>query len=264
MSHSTRAPSLGVDRNFHSQHCTLLESGGVGPHTMEPNGSESPSSAINVFLIAENRLLRETLVRLLQKRAGICVVGVSRGTGSVWEEIAASHCEIVLTDCLTSGLDTSLVGKLFERIPQIKVVLFGMDEDPELFLKFAFLGVSGYVLKDASAAEIISAVRGVAQGEAACPPKLCMTLIQHLSREYRQRPKVTSQRGSAMRLLTHRQLELVNLVARGLSNKEIASNLNLSEFTVKNHIHRIMKQVDVDDRHKAVDVIRASGFLPNA
>jgi DNA-binding CsgD family transcriptional regulator len=64
--------------------------------------------------------------------------------------------------------------------------------------------------------------------------------------------------------LTHRQSQLVALVARGLTNKEIAANLNLSEFTVKNHLRRIMKQVDVDSRHEAVDVIRASGFLPGA
>jgi DNA-binding NarL/FixJ family response regulator len=231
---------------------------------MERNESESTCSSINVFLIAENRLLRETLARVLQKRAGIGVVSVSRATASAREEIAASHCEIVLMDCLTSGHHTDIVSELFERIPQIKVILFGMDEDPDLFLKCACLGVSGYMLKDASTAEIISAVRGVAQGEAACPPKLCMTLIQHLSREYRQRPKVSGRRDQARCLLTYRQLELLGLVAQGLSNKEIAANLHLSEFTVKNHVHRIMKQVDADDRQEAVDVIRASGFLPGA
>jgi two-component system response regulator DegU len=231
---------------------------------MEENGNGSSPSGINVFLIAENRLLRETLSRLLQKRAGIDVVGVSRGAGSAWEEIAASHCQIVLTDCQTSDRNTRLVSELFEHLRQIKVVLFGMDEDPDVFLKFAFLGVSGYVLKDASAAEIISAVREVAQGVAACPPKFCMTLIQHLSREYRQRAKVSSEQGSAKRVLTYRQLELMDLVARGMSNKEIAANLHLSEFTVKNHMRRIMKQVDADDRHEAVHLIRASGFLPSA
>src|SRR6266403_1701100 len=157
---------------------------------MEENANGSSPSGINVFLIAENRLLRETLSRLLQKRAGIDAVGVSWGAGS--------------------------------------------------------------------------AVRGVAQGEAACPPKLCMTLIQYLSREYRQRAKVSSEQGSAKRMLTYRQLELMDLVARGMSNKEIAANLHLSEFTVKNQMRRIMKQVDADDRHEAVHLIRASGFLPNA
>jgi DNA-binding NarL/FixJ family response regulator len=108
---------------------------------MEENAIGSSPSGINVFLIAENRLLRETLSRLLQKRAGIDVVGVSRGAGSAWEEIAASRCEIVLTDCLTSDRNTRLISELFEHLPQLKVVLFGMDEDPDVFLKFAFLGV---------------------------------------------------------------------------------------------------------------------------
>jgi two-component system response regulator DegU len=226
--------------------------------------SDTSLSGINVFLIAENRLLRETLARLLQKRAGISVTGVSRDAGSAWEDIAASRCEIVLTDCTTSERNTSLVSELVEHLPQIKIVLFGMDEDPDVFLKFALLGVSGYVLKDASAAEIISAVRGVAQGEAACPPKLCLTLIHHLSREHRRTTKISNEQSSARRSLTYRQLELMDLVARGMSNKQIAANLNLSEFTVKNHMRRIMKQVDADDRHQAVDLIRASGFLPQA
>jgi len=230
---------------------------------LEHDNGSSPSG-INVFLIADNRLLRETLERLLQKRAGIGVVGVSRGASSAWEEVAASRCEIVLTDCLASDRDTNLISELFEHLPQIKVVLFGMDEDSDVFLKFAFLGVSGFVLKDASAAEMISAVRGVAQGEAACPPKLCMTLLQYLAREHQQRAKVSSEQGSAKRLLTYRQLELMDLVARGMSNKEIAANLNLSEFTVKNHMRRIMKQVDAGNRHEAVNLIRASGFLPDA
>ena len=68
--------------------------------------------------------------------------------------------------------------------------------------------------------------------------------------------------GGVKYCLTRRQLELIRLVERGLTNKEIAANLNLSEFTVKNHLRRIMKEVDADDRHEAVDAIRASGLLP--
>jgi DNA-binding NarL/FixJ family response regulator len=62
--------------------------------------------------------------------------------------------------------------------------------------------------------------------------------------------------------LTNRQRQLVALLAGGLSNKEIAANLNLSEFTVKNHIHRIMREVDAENRYEVVDVVRASGLLP--
>jgi DNA-binding NarL/FixJ family response regulator len=226
--------------------------------------NEIPPASLNVYLLAENRLLRETLARLLQKRGGISVVGVSRYTESSVAEICASQCSILLMDSMATTEDMILLGDLFERVPEIKVVLFGMDTDAGLFLKSAYCGVSGYVLKEASASEIIAAVRAVAQGEAAWPPQLCMDLVRHLSHEYRMRAKLRIPPGSAKYCLTARQLELMRLVERGLTNKEIAVNLNLSEFTVKNHIRRVMREVDADDRHEAVDAIRASGLLPVA
>jgi DNA-binding NarL/FixJ family response regulator len=226
--------------------------------------NEIPPASLNVYLLAENRLLRETLARLLQKRGGISVVGVSRYTESSAAEICASQCSILLMDSIATTEDMILLGDLFEKVPEIKVVLFGMDKDAGLFLKSAYCGVSGYVLKEASASEIIAAVRAVAQGEAAWPPQLCMDLVRHLSHEYRMRAKLRVPPGSTKYCLTARQLELMRLVERGLTNKEIAVNLNLSEFTVKNHIRRVMREVDADDRHEAVDAIRASGLLPVA
>jgi len=226
--------------------------------------NEIPPASLNVYLLAENRLLRETLARLLQKRGGISVVGVSRYTESSVAEICASQCSILLMDSMATTEDMILLGDLFERVPEIKVVLFGMDKDAGLFLKSAYCGVSGYVLKEASASEIIAAVRAVAQGEAAWPPQLCMDLVRHLSHEYRMRARLRVPPGSTKYCLTARQLELMRLVERGLTNKEIAVNLNLSEFTVKNHIRRVMREVDADDRHEAVDAIRASGLLPVA
>ncbi|HET8922222.1 MAG TPA: response regulator transcription factor, partial [Candidatus Acidoferrum sp.] len=136
----------------------------------------------NVYLVAEHRLLRETLVRLLRKRADICVVGEGRHIESTSELIIASNCQVLLLDSLTAPHAAKLLDDLHEKAPKIKIVLFGMDEDPQTFLKAVRFGVSGYVVKDASAAEIIAAVRAVAQGEAVCPPKLCMTLFQHVAR----------------------------------------------------------------------------------
>lgn len=218
----------------------------------------------NVYLVAEHRLLRETLVRLLRKRADIGVVGESRHFDSTSAEIIASKCNVLLLDSLTTPHATELLDDLHKKAPKIKIVLFGMDEDPQIFLKAVRFGVSGYVVKDASAAEIVAAVRAVARGEAVCPPQLCMALFQHVSCEFRKQPAITDREARIKFGLTHRQGQLVALVARGLTNKEIAANLNLSEFTVKNHLRRIMKQVDVDSRHEAVDVIRAGGFLPSA
>jgi len=138
-----------------------------------------------------------------------------------------------------------------------------MDEEPSTFIKVVSLGVSGYVLKDASAGEVIVAIRGVFCGDAVCPPRLCKSLFQLVVRELQTKEALSAQQEPAKVRLTYRQRELVALLAGGLSNKEIAANLNLSAFTVKNHIHRIMKQVDAGNRYEVVDVIRASGLLPS-
>jgi DNA-binding NarL/FixJ family response regulator len=100
-------------------------------------------------------------------------------------------------------------------------------------------------------------VRGVSQGVASCPPKLLTTLIQFVSRKHFSRFEALRPQGSAKRVLTQRQFELLGLVAKGLTNKEIGTTLNVSEFTVKNHMRRIMKQVDVGNAIQA-------GFLSSS
>jgi DNA-binding NarL/FixJ family response regulator len=231
---------------------------------MAQSSNAVASTGVSVYLLAENRLLRETLARLLEKKGGMSIAGVSRYTDSTVDHIFASGCAILLMDsqAITHGL--SLLNELPDLVPRPDVVLFGMDDDPDLFLKSVYLGVSGYVLKEASASEIIAAVLGVARGDAAWPPRLSMVLGRYLAQECRSGARFPVLPGSVRYYLTSRQLELMRLVERGMTNKEIAVNLNLSEFTVKNHIRRVMKQVDADDRHEAVDVIRASGLLPVA
>ena len=210
----------------------------------------------DVYVLAENRLVRETLARLLRKRAGICVVGVQPATDSALDDVVASGCEVVLTDRLTAVRGASFGQRRAEQFPRLKIVLFGMDDDPATFWQAACLGINGYLLKDASANEIVGAVRAVAQGEAVCPPRLCMTLIQRVA-QYSRTDAAEGASLATKASLTHRQMQLVELVAKGMTNKEIAADLNLSEFTVKNHIRRIMRQVDADSRHQAVEMIRA-------
>lgn len=139
------------------------------------------------------------------------------------------------------------------------LVLIGMEEDEEQFLTAVRSGVSGFLLNDASASEIVSAVRSVARQEAVWPPKLCLALMRSVAGSTREMPAQLKPKASHG--LTLRQQQLVSLVAKGLTNKEIATQLNLSEFTIKNHIHRIMKQVEAESRQEVVEVVRASGYL---
>jgi DNA-binding NarL/FixJ family response regulator len=151
-----------------------------------------------------------------------------------------------------------------ESLRQIKFVLFAMKEDPECFLQAVRLGACGYLLNEASSTEIIAAVQGVGQGEAICPPKLCMSLFDYLSKRF----FLTSEKAEMLTRpandLTCRQRQLMALVAKGMTNKEIASSLRLSEFTVKNHIRRIMAHLQADSRHAAVDAIRTGGLFLSA
>ena len=216
-------------------------------------------NACTIFLAAENRLLRESLSRLLRRRSGISVVGESGDALGSIPQIVDSGSEILLLDNATvARTNPNLVAQILEAIPDLKIILIGVDDKEESFLNAVRSGVVGYLLREASALDVLSAVRAVARGEAVCPPQLAMALFRCLAN---QRQGVPYYRTRAELGLTRRQHQLVTFVAKGLTNKEIASTLNLSEQTVKNHMHRILRQVDAADRYEAVETIRASGLL---
>lgn len=219
--------------------------------------SAVPSEPTRVYLLIENRLLREALVRLFRKRSDLLVVGESGESSLTLCDILDSKCDVlVIASFSESSLPASFT---LDRVGQLdfKVVMIGMDSDEEQFMATVRAGVTGYLLKDASASDVVAAVRSVSRGEAVCPPQLCQALFRFVA----QAAKEGSTSDSSSRPdLTLRQQQLVSLVAKGLTNKEIALRLNLSEHTVRNHIHRILKQVDAESRGEAVDLIRASGY----
>jgi two-component system NarL family response regulator len=224
---------------------------------MAESANRLPDDPTRVFLLIENRLVRETLVRLFRKRPDLCVVG--QGCSAEALDALNSQCDIVVLD------DIQILAPLSARLTDgqeassaVGVVLIGMEEDEEQFLQAVRSGVSGYLLNDASANDVVVAVRAAARGEAVCPPRLCLALFRAMVRLAQEAPVQAPRRSFPG--LTIRQQQLISLVAKGLTNKEIALQLNLSEFTVKNHMHRIMKQVEAESRHEAVQVARASGY----
>jgi len=222
------------------------------------------SCSVSAYLVTENRLLRETLVRLLQKRGKITIAGESRSFEAASEQIVASQCDVLLLDSPATTQAAALIQGLCEEAPKIKTVMFGMDENTDSFLKAVELGVRGYLLKDATSEEIIAAVRGVADGEAVCPPKLCLALFLCMKQKCQHKPEIADHHACAKFGLTFRQRQLITLVATGLTTKEIAAKLNLSQYTVKNHMYRIMKQMAVRSRYEVVDIVRASRSYTDA
>jgi DNA-binding NarL/FixJ family response regulator len=228
---------------------------------MKQAKDNSSARHLKLFLLVENRLLREALAGIVRKQPDFCVVGVDRYAPSIEKQFAESGCDILVADhASATTFPTTFVADSLALVPSMKIILLGMEDDPEIFLQAIRAGVCGYLLGDASAEETLAAVRRVAQGEAVCPPRLCLHLFQFVAREAQKGSLVLNQRVCAKLGLTPRQQQLVSFLARGLTNKEIAVNLNLSEFTVKNHVHRIMRQLNAESRYAAVQTVCEGGF----
>ena len=207
---------------------------------------------IRVFLLAGNRLLREALGRILRKRPDMVLAGESFDCGDVPRLIAEAAADVVLMDSATMpSLTLEFLEGMRRSRPNVRALVIGMDEAETSFLRAVRAGATGYLLKDASAMEVIAAIRGVSQGEAVCPSSLCMTLFKIAARPDSTTPAIRVRMNLG---LTRRQQELVPLIARGFTNKEIASRLNLSEQTIKNHIHRMLRKVGADDRTEVVEI----------
>jgi len=217
------------------------------------------NTPIEVFLLAENRLLREALGRVLSKKHEMCVVAAAAFHPQIVRSIAETHPDVLLLDSAVFACsDIKLVSAVREEIPDVKIVLIGMEPEKETFLRCVRAGASAYVLKDASAAEIAAAVRGVASGQAICPPGLCLALFEYVAQQIAQLPLL---QGKIQLGLTRREQQLVEMIGVGLSNKEIANQLNLSEQTIKNHIHRMLRKLGATDRLTAVEVCRQEGLF---
>ncbi len=217
------------------------------------------SPQTDIFLLAQNRLLLEALTRILQKRPEFNVVHPVAFTSDTVGMIANSGCEVLLIDSsITETFGFQLVREMVGAVSGLKVLMIGMEEEAETFVRAVSAGVSGYVLKDASAMDVVSAIRAVARDEAICPPRLCLSLFRHVAGSVTSLPnmRVKSQLG-----LTRRQQQLVPLLAQGLTNKEIALQLNLSEQTVKNHIHRMLQKVGAEDRLSMVEMVKVNQFF---
>jgi two-component system, NarL family, response regulator DevR len=209
---------------------------------------------ISSFLITHNRLLGEALTRTIGEEPDLRVLGAAPFCPGTMETIVSEDPDIVVTD---STFDTAskleIVPEIRRCAPRAKVVLIGMEADREIFLDAVRDGIVGYVLNDASSKEVVEAVRAVARGAAICPPTLCLTLFQVAC-------GVGLHAGRRLGL-TRREQQLADMIGQGLTNKEIASQLFVSEHTVKNQIHRMLHKLGVSRRLAIVELCRKSTHL---
>jgi|HubBroStandDraft_5_1064220.scaffolds.fasta_scaffold301993_2 DNA-binding NarL/FixJ family response regulator len=191
-----------------------------------------------------NRLLREAITRILTKRPYFEVTAVDCAPSSVVGAVLECKPDILVLDSLETLVAVQSSEPSLAEVSEF--VLVAMEDDHDHFLRAIQHGVRGYVLRDASAADVLNAIRAVAQGEAACPPayvRILFDCVADLSDSSR-----ANAAESVDWTLTRREQQLVPLIGSGHTNKEIASQLNISEQTVKNHIHRMMRKMQVSSR----------------
>ena len=214
------------------------------------------NSRVTLFLLVQNRLLREVLAKILSNKTDITIVGSSNFSSNSSSQINAAAPDILVMDSFTTDLThITFVRELRQTMGRMKLVMIGMDEDADHFLQAIREGALGYVLKDASALEVVAAVRAVANGGAVCDPGLCAHLFRFAA-EKNHMPNFHMRNKLG---LTNREQQLVKLISRGLTNKEIAAELQLAEPTIRNHIHRMLRKLKVTHRLAVVDICRMEG-----
>src|SRR6202140_5404482 len=227
------------------------------------NGN-SEKKPTKLFLVSENRLIAEAMRSLFRRQPDFIVVDAISYSATTYKQAASCGCDILLADqASASAFPSNFVTDLLSLSPGRKTILFGMDDDPETFLQAVRSGASGYLLGDASADDTVAAVRRGMAGEAISPPRLCHYLFQFVARTTREGSMILNPRLFYWLGLTARQQQLIALLARGFTNKEIATIMHISEFTVKNHVHRIMRRLNAQSRYAAVQTV-CSSTLPSS
>jgi DNA-binding NarL/FixJ family response regulator len=225
---------------------------------METLKSES-SPTIDLMIMAENRLVREALGKFLKRENEIHVIATAVPSTDPLKLIADLKPHVLILDPTGFlSMCAQIVLQAIRAVPALKVVLIGMETDAITFLRLVRAGIVGYLLKDASACEVAAAVRSVYDGKAICPPQLCLTLFEWIAH---QEIPISNLNYKLQVGLTPREVQILQIISCGCSNKEIAAQLNLSEQTVKNHVHRVLQKMGAPNRLKALEVFHIRGLV---
>jgi DNA-binding NarL/FixJ family response regulator len=206
-----------------------------------------------IFVIAANRFFRESLIRLFRSDKGFRVAGAADLSLLLGEQGSRVSPEVVVLRPEWDDRSFSATRAIHEAAPRTKILMIGMEDDKEMFFKAVQAGAEGYLLKDASAKQMVAAAHRLAGGAVVCPQHLeraLFSLIADGSSFDLTRPQNSYE-------LTPREHQLTSLVVRGLANKEIAGRLNLSVQTVKNHVHSILQKTQSKNRAMLAQLVEA-------
>jgi DNA-binding NarL/FixJ family response regulator len=209
--------------------------------------SERAEHPIRVLLVDDHAVVRKGLCALLEREPGIEVVGEAENGEQAVQLAERLRPDVVLMDLempVLNGIEATR--RISERDPEARIVVLTSHAAEEDVFPALKAGAQGYLLKHSPPEDVLRAIRRAHEGETVLHPTIARLVLQDLRRTPRpQQPATTDP-------LSERELEVLRLVARGLSNAELAARLHLSDATVKTHVSRVLAKLDLRDRVQAV------------
>jgi DNA-binding NarL/FixJ family response regulator len=202
---------------------------------------------INVLIADDHAMLRQGIKQILELESDIAVVAqASNGDEAV--KLARTYTpDVILMDINMPGTNgLQAIKEIKEEKLTSKIIVLTIHEDREYLFKTLQMGAEGYVLKDAEPSVLIDAIRNVNRGQSFIQPNMTKELVKEFNRVTLHEKERNEDNN-----LTSREIEVLELIAEGMINKEIAKQLYISEKTVKNHVSNIFKKLDVSDRTQA-------------
>ena len=207
---------------------------------------------IKVLIVDDHPLLRQGLTRLLELEQDIKVVGQAENGEEALAVVEKLQPDVILLDINMpgmNGIETTRI--LREQYPNVHVLALTIHDDESYVSEMIRSGAQGYLLKDAEPSRVIQAIRRVFSGESVYPSSLMEKVMEHYHQMEVEYGKIQNTATLEELQLTARELEVLQCIVEGMSNKEIAGTLFISEKTVKNHITNLLRKLEVEDRTQA-------------
>ena len=219
---------------------------------------------IRVLLVDDQTLVRQGIQLLLEIEADIQVVGQAVNGREALRLVEALQPDVVLMDVRMPEMDgVAATREISARFPDTGVIILTTFEDDEFVFGGLEAGARGYLLKDISSEEMAEAIRKVAAGDALIQPSITRKVLAEFSRLATSAEKSAAKplQPALVEPLTEREQEVLRALAKGLSNREIARQLVITEGTVKNHVSSLIAKLDVRDRTQAVLKAQELGLI---
>lgn len=210
---------------------------------------------MKVLICDDQALIRDGLEMLLKLEKDIEVVGQAQDGAEAVEQVAQHQPDLVLMDLKMPGMNgIEATRQIRTRYPAVKVLVLTTYDDDEWVFDAVRAGASGYLLKDTPRAEVIKAIHGTIEGKTFVDPAVAGKLLGQVAEQQSQPPTLITDK------LTRREVDVLRLLARGLTNTDIATRLHLSGGTVRNHISAIFAKLGVSDRTQAAVIAIQHGL----